>query len=508
MCALACLIGLDIGTSALKAVAFDERGRTAAERTAVYATQYPGPGQAEQRPEDWWNAACRCLRGLFDDGGVDPAQVAAVGVDGMSWSFAALGRDGTALCPTPIWMDTRAQAQCAALERTYGAGALLRLSGNTLRPNFSLPKWLWLREQAPALADRCAVLLESNGFLVYRLTGRTSAEPTQGFGWACFDMERGCWDGALARDLGVDRLLPPLAACDSVVGGVTPEAACATGLLAGTPVVAGGLDTACGTLAAGVVSFGQVQEQGGQSGGIAVYTDRYAPQPPLILARHVLPEGYLPCPATVAGAASYAWFEREFGAPERLLASDGQSSFAHLDALASAVPAGSEGLLFLPYLAGERAPIWDPDAKGMFFGLDFQKTRGHFARAVLEGVAYSLRHIIETTESVGVRVDELLSVGGAARSPVWMQIKADVTGKPLRTRRGNVGSALGAAMCAGVGIGLYADYPAAAAAVETAGTRYRPDAARHERYNAYYPIYKSLYGQTRESMKALSGLGR
>lgn len=494
------LIGLDIGTSGAKCAAFDETGRVLCETTASYPCFRPRPGWAEHDPNDWWNAACLSLSRLCEQ--IDSRELAAIGVDGISWSIVPIDRDGNALARSPIWMDNRAEEQRRTLAETYGADALLQLSGNPVESGFSLPKLLWMREQNPALSTRAACWLESNAFIAFRLTGVRSIDPTQGFGWACFDMQNNTWDDALCRDLAISDVLPPVRPSHEVIGTVTLEAARQTGLPAGLPVIAGGMDTPCGCLAAGVHRLGQMQEQGGQSGGVALYAGAFRPDPRLMLFRHVVPEGYFYSGATTGGSASYAWVEREFGQPER---KNGEPDFDALNDLAASVPAGSDGLLFLPYMNGERAPIFDPYAKGVYFGLDFSKTRAHLIRATLEGVAFSVRHSMETVMESGAEVSELLSVGGAAKSALWMQIKADVTGRRMLVKRTDVGSALGVAMTAGVGVGVYADFASAVAVCDRTGAVYEPNPVQSVVYDRLFELYKRLYTQTKDIMHELAG---
>ena len=244
------LLGIDVGTSALKAALFTPDGRAAAQASRGYATRHPQPGWAEQDPADWWAAACAATREALDAAGARPGEVACVGVDGQSWAAVAVDAQGEALLPTPIWTDTRAREECAQLERLAGAQALFACGGNPLGPGYTLPKIRWYQRHAPQAMARAAAVLQSNGYIVRRLTGECTQDASQGYGLACFDVRRGCWDLDLARALQTrDLVLPPVRACHEVVGRVTAQAAALTGLLAGTPVVAGGLDAACGALA-------------------------------------------------------------------------------------------------------------------------------------------------------------------------------------------------------------------------------------------------------------------
>ncbi len=496
------LLGIDIGTSACKAAVFRFDGTAVAEASAPYPTDYPSSGQAEQNPDLWWEAVCSILPRLFDQG-VSPKQICGIGVAGQSWSAVAVDSAGEVLCPTPIWTDTRAEDICRQLRDRFGGDRLFGISGNPIQPMYTMPKVLWYRDHRPQVYDRTATILQSNSFIVFRLTGVLSQDLSQGYGWTCFDMSRLTWDLPLCRELGCrEDLLPPLSPCHQVIGFVTPQAAAQTGLFAGTPVVAGGLDAACGALGVGVIAPGQTQEQGGQAGGMSICTDHCVSDPRLILSPHVVPDRWLLQGGTVGGGGCLKWFEREFGSAERALAMQrGISPFEELDRLAKAIPVGSEGLLFLPYMAGERTPIWDPHAKGVFYGMDFSKTRGHFVRSVMEGVAYSLRHNLEIAEKAGASIQQLYAMGGAANSPLWMQIKADITQKPIFTPRSDTATALGAAMLAGVGTGIYSDLQQAVEHTVQPSKRYSPLQEHQSVYERGYNTYRSLYEILKDLMK-------
>ena len=487
------LLGIDIGTSACKAALFGEDGRVAAHRTAEYPVYYPRPGWAEQNPEDWWAAVCRAVRELLEVGAVQPADIAGIGVDGQSWSAVVVDGAGEILADTPIWMDTRAQDICSRWAKEIGKDVLLQLSGNPVKPSYTAPKVGWYREHRPEVYTRAAQILQSNSYIVYRLTGVFSQDKSQGYGWHCFDMQRCRWDREMCRQMGIDpALLPELYDCHAVVGGVTGEAAGQTGLLEGTPVVAGGLDAACGTLGAGVLHAGETQEQGGQAGGMSICLEEAKADRRLILSCHVVPGKWLLQGGTVGGGGVMRWLHREIGEA---------FSMRELDGMAEAVPPGSEGLIFLPYMAGERSPIWDEDAKGVLFGLDFSKTKAHIVRACLEGVAFSLRHNLDTAGSLGVETGTLKAMGGAANSPLWTQMKADVTEKRIEVPASDTATTLGAALLAGVGIGLYRDFEEAVGRTVAVQRVYLPQEQHQAAYDKSYQTYLKLYPTLKDLMK-------
>ena len=248
------LLGIDVGTSACKVAAFDLEGHVLAQAAESYPVLYPQPGWAEQDPQQWWEAVCKALRRLWESGAVAPGEVAGVGIDGQSWSAIPLDKEGRALCNTPIWMDTRAGSLCQELEARVGGEKIFACSGNPLSASYTLPKVLWYKEHLPQVYEKAEKVLQSNGYLAFRLTGAVTQDKSQGYGWACYNVARNQWDIPLCQELGVKpSLLPEIVSCSQVVGGVTPQAAQETGLLEGTPVVAGGLDAACGTLGAGVI---------------------------------------------------------------------------------------------------------------------------------------------------------------------------------------------------------------------------------------------------------------
>ena len=486
------LLGVDIGTSSCKTALFDADGRAVAQGGSEYPVSYPRKGWAEQDPRDWWDGVCRAVREMISGNGINPSDIAGIGVDGQSWSAIALDGAGEVLCPTPIWTDTRSAEICRETLERLPQEKLFALCGNPPQPGYTWPKILWYRRHRPEVFAAAKKILQSNSYIVYRMTGEITQDLSQGYGLACFDMRKGRWDEETCGELGIPgTLLPEIVPSHQVVGRLTREAAEQTGLTEGIPVAAGGLDAACGTLGAGVVLPGQTQEQGGQAGGMSICIDKYAADPRLILGFHVVPGRWLLQGGTTGGGGALKWL-RETMCPEL--------SFEEMSSLAETAPAGSGGVTFLPYMAGERSPIWNPDACGVFFGLGFGVTRGQMIRACMEGVAYALRHNLETAETAGARAETLRSMGGSANSRIWTQIKADVTGRSIEVPGSDTATTLGAAMLAGVGTGVWGSFEEAAEQTVRVKRRYEPDPENREQYDRGYEKYRKLYEHLKDMM--------
>lgn len=488
------LLGIDIGTSACKVAVFDVEGNVIAQTNKPYKVYYPESGWAEQDPDEWWDAICEGIREILDGDTVNASEICAIGVDGQSWSAIPVDGSGKVLDRTPIWMDTRARDICERVKSEVGQDRIFDVAGNDFLPSYSTPKMLWFKEKRPEIFAATDKFLQSNSYIVYKLTGVMSQDMSQGYGIHFFDMNKLSYDEGLAGELGLDTsLVPPLYNCDAIVGKVTAAAASVTNLAEGTPVVAGGLDAACGTLGAGVYEVGQTQEQGGQAGGMSICTDHALSHKKLILSPHVVAGKWLLQGGTVGGGGVLKWFRQEFGA---------DMSFDDLTKEAEIVSPGSDGVVFLPYMAGERSPIWDPDAKGVIYGLSFDKTRGHVIRAMLEGVAYALQHNLMTAEETGASIGVLNAMGGSANSVLWTQIKADVTGRTIQVPASDTATTLGAALLAGVGCGLYGDYKEAVEKTIAITRVQEPDMNAHETYMKSMELYLKLYEDLKDTFKS------
>jgi xylulokinase len=404
---------------------------------------------------------------------------------------------GEPLFPALIWLDRRAEAEAADLRALPEAAALVDLVANPLDAAYITPKLRWLRRQHPALYARTAQFLTSTGFIVHRLTGVFSCDYTQAYGFHCFDMRHERWDAAAADLLQIPRAtLPPLFAPCARVGTVTAAAAALTGLAAGTPVIAGALDAAAGAFGSGVVRAGQTSDQGGTAFGLSLCVERVLVEPRLIFSHHVVPGTYLFQGGTVGGSV-LPWFKEALGQPEVLAAQlTGGSPYAIMSQEAAAAPPGANGLLFLPYLAGERSPLWNSAARGVFFGLSSTTTRADLLRAMMEGCAFAVQHNVQVMAASGVRPQSWIGIGGAAASPVWCQIKADISNRPFTVARradgGSGDNTLGLAVMAGHAVGLYPDLAATMESLLPERTVYQPVAERHALYERYFALYLQL----------------
>lgn len=488
------LLGIDIGTSACKVAVFNEGGQVLAQSTQPYSVYYPHPEWAEQDADEWWAAVCAGLRDVLSRPEIKASDICCIGIDGQSWSAIPIDKAGNALARTPIWMDTRAREICSRVKKRLGEDTVFNIAGNDFLPSYTAPKILWFQEEQPELFAKTAKFLQSNSYIAYKLTGVLSQDVSQLYGLQFYSLHSMQYDPSLAAELGISPdLIPEICPCDRIIGHVTREAALLTGLTEGTPVVAGGLDAACGTLGAGVCRPGETQEQGGTAGGMSICTDSAFAHKKLILSPHVVPGLFLLQGGTVGGGGALKWFRQELG---------NGMSFDELTAEAAKVPAGSEGVVFLPYMAGERSPIWNPDAKGVFYGLDYSKTRGHMIRAVLEGVAFALEHNLRAAAEAGAEVGVLNAMGGSSNSTLWMQIKADVTGKTIQVPASDTAATLGAAILAGVGCGLYSSCQEAVDKTITIKKTYTPDADNHSTYQHCFELYLELYEDLKNTFSA------
>lgn len=495
------LLGIDIGTSSCKAVLFGYDGSEVSSVTEDYKVYYPMENYAEQNPDEWYSAVCRAVKKIISDGNIKPSDISAVGVDGQSWSCVMTDKNGNPLANSPIWFDRRSSDECEYLDKLIGADNIFNLCGNPVQPTYTTPKVLWFKKNYPELYRNTYKILQSNSYIVYKLTGEFTQDKSQGYGHFFYDIRSQGYDKSMADSMGMDMsMFPDIYDCHEVVGKITSSASSETGLAEGTPVVAGGLDAAAGTLGAGVFDEGQAQEMSGTSGGMSICMSDVKIHKALISCSHVVSGMHLLQGGTSGGGGSMKWFSEEFG--KSFISGDTKSTLASIDCEAEKSPVGSKGVIFLPYMAGERSPIWDSHAKGMFFGLSYDTGKAEMARSVMEGAAFSLRHCLETAESIGAESDILYPSGGGTKSAVWMQIKADITGKTFVVPHTSSATSLGAAMLAGIGTGIYSGFEDAVKKCVTFTKTYTPNRETKEIYDRLYKKYLSLYENTKELMRS------
>ncbi|HHV63203.1 MAG TPA: xylulokinase [Firmicutes bacterium] len=491
------LLGIDVGTTGLKAVLFDEDGTVLGSSSVEYATLHPGPAWAEQDPGDWWNATREAVRNAMAQARAGGRDIAAIGVSCQAPTALPISRDGRPLRPALIWMDRRSGEQCEWMARAIGHDTILEITGNRIDPYYVASKILWIKQHEPDLFHNTHKFLQVNGYINYKLTGEFTMDICHGGLTQLFDQQKGEWSYTLCEAMGIPpEKLPEVYPCSAVIGGLNTKAASELGISAGTPVVAGTVDGAAAAVEAGAVRSGQACEMTGQSTVLLICTERLLPSFELISFQHAVPSRFLMVGAMVATGGSLKWFRDQLASAETsaaaLLKMD---AFDLMTLEASKAPVGAGGLVFLPYMLGERSPIWNTKARGVVFGLSLATTRGELIRAVMEGSAYGLRHNIEVAESLGVSVPELRCVGGGAKSGEWNQIKADVLGKPVLVPETPVGAPLGDAIIAGVGAGIYPDVAGAAEEIVKVKARFEPRPANHKKYAEFYSIYRELYAQ-------------
>ncbi len=500
------ILAHDLGTTGDKATLFDALGRVVGSAFAAYPTRFPRPGWAEQDPEDWWQAVCGSTRQILAEVPAAGDRLAVVSFSAMMNGCLLVDAEGEALHSAIIHADTRSAAQSERIAAEVGEERAYLLTGNRVAPYFTLEKLAWLAEHKPELARKARWCVQTKDYIQGRLTGvwgvtdRSDASLT-----GCFDMARGTWSEEMASAAGVHvSLMPEVRASSSITGTVTPEAARATGLRAGLPVVLGGGDGACATAGAGAVSPGDAYHYLGGTSWVAAVTEGYLPDPQRRLSVFcgLDPEQYVLYGTVQSAGSSVDWFREAIGIGEL---EEGEDEYTALERLAASAPPGSHGLYFLPYLAGERSPIWDAQARGVYFGLTSAHTRACLARAVFEGVAYALNSNVAALADLGLAPDVVRVLGGGMRSPLWRSIFASVYGRPVRLlERLAEATSCGAAMAAAVGVGLSPDLRAAATLFAPLGEEEQPDLEAAAVYARGFAFYQSLYPALAERFAALS----
>jgi len=496
---MAYLLGIDVATTGAKALLIDEEGKVVASATKEYPLSTPRPLWSEQDPIDWWEGTVASIRELLESSAVDPAAIVGLGLTGQMHGLVLLDQRGQILRPAILWNDQRTGPQCRWITESVGFERLLEWTGNLALPGFTAPKILWVREHEPAVYAQVAHILLPKDYVRYRLSGQFATDMADASGTLLLEVKRRGWSVEMLEALEIPAYWLPL--CyegPQVTGVVSPAASEETGLKAGTPIVAGGGDQAAQAVGVGAVKLGIVALTLGTSGVIFAPTIE-----PVVEEKgrlhsfcHAVPGRWHLMGVMLSAGGSLRWFRDALGKEEVREATDkGVEAYEILLEGAEAVPPGSEGLLFLPYLTGERTPHADPLARGAFVGLTLRHSKAHLVRAVLEGVAYGLRDSLELLRRSGASdLKQVRLSGGGARSPLWRQILADILGVELVTVEVNEGAAYGAALLASVGAGIYKSVEEACEATVCTSEQTLPLQEHQPPYDRYYAIYRSLYG--------------
>ncbi|MDD3243411.1 MAG: xylulokinase [Eubacteriales bacterium] len=507
---MAYLLGVDIGTSGTKTVLFDEHGRTVASCTKEYPLYQPQIGWAEQDADDWWIASRDSIAEVVAKSGVDKRDIKGIGLSGQMHGMVLLDADGKVLRKAIIWCDQRTAAQCGEINALVGPERLIEITGNPPLTAFTAAKVMWVKDNEPDIFDKTRKVLLPKDYVRYKLTGEFASEVSDASGMQFLDINRRTWSREVMDKLGIPfEWLPEVYESYVISGKVTREAAQMTGLWEGLPVAGGGGDQAAGAVGNGIVRPGVVSSTIGTSGVVFAHLDQiaYDPKGRLQTFCHAVPGAWHLMGCTQGAGLSLQWMRNQFGQMEQALAQRmGVDPYVLMGEEAARAKAGCDGLIFLPYMMGERAPHLDPNARGVFFGLTNTHRREEMIRAVMEGVSYSLLDCLNIMRDMGVDPSQVRASGGGGKSPLWRQMQADMFGTEMVTINSSEGPALGVALLAGVGAGVYASVPEACdAAIQVTGSQ-APIAENAAAYAAYYPIYRNLYTALKPQYEAVAAL--
>ncbi len=488
------LMGIDIGTQGTKTLVIDEQGNTVATGSDSYDFFVPHVGWAEQDPRQWWNAVINSLKQIWNQG-IHPEQIKGIGVSGQMHSLVLLDEDKQELGNSILWNDVRTQKECIEIEQIIGKEKSKSITRNAILPGFTAPKIQWIKKNEPKRYNKICHIMLPKDYIVYKLSGIFSTDVSDASGTSLFDVEKREWSKEIMEALDIPfEWLPVVHESNTVVGGVDNLAANITGLIEGTPVIAGAGDNAAAALGNGIYEEGSGVISVGTSGTVFAPLKKLPPLKEdqalhtLHLFCHCLPNTWHAMGVTLSAGMSLNWFKSTFS----------QDTYDELLEDIDKIEAGSEGLIFLPYLNGERTPHNDPHARGVFFGMNYNHTRDHFTRGVIEGVSYSLKDCYELIKQCNVTIDTLYVTGGASKNLNWRQILADIMGQKVRAFKEREGPAFGAALLAGLGVGIW-DSPEDFSNFFDKGEETKENLNNVKLYTEAYQIYKELYTKLKDT---------
>ncbi len=496
---MAYLLGFDVGTTGTKTLLIDEQGRVVARAVEEYPLHVPRPNWAEQDPEDWWRATVATIRRVIAESGVKPEEIKGVGLSGQMHGSVFLDERDQVIRPAILWCDQRTAAQCEWIHETVGFDTVVAETLNPVLTGFQAPKIIWLRDNEPDNYARVRKVLLPKDYVRLRLTGEYATDVSDASGTSLLNVPARKWSKVMLDKLEIpEDWLPQVYESPEVTGYITAQAAEETGLAEGTPVVGGGGDQAAGAVGNGIVRTGVVSSTVGTSGVVFAYLDEPLTDEKLRTHTfcHAVPGKWHTMGVTLSAGGSLRWLRDSLCSEEKAVAERmGVDPYELICAQAEDIPPGAQGLIYLPYLTGERSPYPNPNAKGVFFGLSLLHDKRHMIRAVLEGVAFSLRDNFEIIKAMGVQFQQVRASGGGARSRLWRQIQSDVTGETHWTINIDEGPAFGVALLAGVGAGIWSSVQEACDATISLREATQPDPERHRIYSRFYEIYRDLYSR-------------
>ncbi len=502
------LLGMDIGTSSTRAIIIDQNGKLIASASSDYPLITPKPGWAEQNPQDWWDASIKVIKKVLQDSKVDPKDIAGIGPSGQMHGSVFIDKNGDVIRPAILWCDQRTQPQCDEIYNTFGYEGYIKLSFNKALTGFTAPKILWLRENEPQNYEKIYKVILPKDYIRFRLSGVFATEVSDASGTGLLDIKKRNWSDEIIEGLKIKKdILPECFESYEVTAKVSKEAASLTGLIEGTPIVGGAGDQPGGAVGSGIVKPGLISDYIGTSGVVFCYCDEpvYDSEGRLHSFCHAVPGKWFLMGVTLSAAGSLKWYNDCFGPSEAIKKKyPDMKKYKLLDKQAENVSCGSDGLIFLPYLTGERTPHADPHARGVFFGISYVHGQDHFVRAILEGVAFSQYDCLRLMQQVGVKSDKVILFGGGAASHIWKQIIADVFGLKIATLNVEEGPSYGGALLAGVGCGIYSSVQEATDKIIKEKEEILPNEENFKKYSKIYEIYRSIYKDLKDDFAKLA----
>lgn len=501
------LLGIDIGTSGTKTVLFDRGGNPISSSTAEYPLYQPEIGWAEQDPQDWWKAVCITINQVIKDSNINPESISGIGLSGQMHGLVMLDGDGNVLRKSIIWCDQRTAKECVEITEKVGEKRLIDITANPALTGFTASKILWVRNNEPEIYEKCRKILLPKDYIRYMLTGEFATEVSDASGMQLLDIKNRCWSKEVLNALDIPiEYLGDVHESIVVSGKVHKKAAEVTGLKENTPVVGGAGDQAAGAIGNGIIKSGQISSTIGTSGVVFAHLDE-----PIIDEKgrvhtfcHAVPGAWHMMGVTQGAGLSLKWFRDNFCTNEIEVAKGmGIDPYVLMTKEAEKVPAGSRGVIYLPYLMGERTPHLNPKAKGVFFGLSAAHTKNEMLRAVIEGVSYSLLDCMEIIKDTGMNPTNVMVSGGGGKSELWRQILADMFNCKVSTNKSSEGPALGVALLAGVGTGVYKDIDEACSIAISENSVQFPKEENSLVYKRYYEIYKKIYDDLKGTFELL-----